>query len=301
MSLSATGNANPLVFDDRFLRKLAQLELVARKIFRGQLHGEHTTRRRGRGLEFSDFRRYRPGDDFRYVDWNIYSRLDQLFLKLHASEEDVTLHLALDTSASMGFGDPPKFDQARRLAAALAYIALHNFDRVGVTAFAEGAGATLPALKARQHMASLLTFLAELPCSGATRFAPALREFAMRTKTPGLFIVISDLLGAEDTQEGIEALCHGGHDIVVIQLLAESEIDPPLDGALRMVDSETAEEFDVTVDEELRRLYRDRLHRALREMEQFCRRRGLEFIRASTAIPFEDVLLKYLRQGTILK
>ena len=129
-------------------------------------------------------------------------------------------------------------------------------------------------------MASLLTFLAELPCSGPTRFAPALRAFAMRTKNPGLVIVISDLLGAEDTQEGIEALCHGGHDIVVIQLLAESEIDPPLDGALRMVDSETAEEFDVTVDEELRRLRywagvnrcdRRAINRRLREdPEQTC-------------------------------
>lgn len=300
-SRSGTVNANPLVFDDLFLRKLERIELVARKIFRGQMHGEHTTRRRGRGLEFSDFRRYRPGDDFRYVDWNIYSRLDQLFLKLNASEEDMTLHLVVDTSASMGFGEPSKFDQARRLAAAFSYIALHNFDRVGVSAFADGAGAILPPIKARHHMASLLSFLADLRCTGATRFAPALRAFAMRARSPGLVIVISDLLGAGDVQEGIEALCCRGHDIVVVQLLAESEIDPPFDGALRMVDSETADEFDVTVDEALRRHYRDRLNGALQEMEQFCRRRSLEYFRASTAIPFEDVVLKYLRQGSHLR
>ena len=298
---SGTVNTNPLVFDDRFLRKLERLELVARKIFRGQIHGEHTTRRRGRGLEFSDFRRYRPGDDFRYIDWNIYSRLDQLFLKLNASEEDMTLHLVVDTSASMAFGDPLKFDQARRLAAAFSYVALHNFDRVAVSAFADNAGASLPPIKARHHMASLLSFLAELRCAGATRFAPALRAFALRTKTPGLVIVISDLLGGEDVQQGIEALCHRGHDIVLIQLLAESEIDPPLDGALRMVDSETADEFDISVDEELRRHYRARLDRLLQDMEHFCRRRGLEYLRASTAIPFEDVVLKYLRQGTHLR
>jgi uncharacterized protein (DUF58 family) len=298
---SATGNAGPLVFDAPFLRKLERLELVARKIFRGQLHGEHTTRRRGRGLEFSDFRRYRPGDDFRYIDWNIYSRLDQLFLKLNASEEDMTLHLVVDTSASMGFGEPSKFDQARRLAAAFSYVALRSFDRVGVSPFADGAAASLPPIKARHHLASLLCFLEELRCTGATRFTPALRSFAMRTRTPGLVIVISDLLGAEDVQEGIEALCHRGHDIVVIQLLAESEIDPPLDGALRLVDSETADEFDVTVDEELRRHYRNRLNRSLQEIEHFCGQRGLEYFRASTAIPFEDVVLKYLRQGTHLR
>jgi uncharacterized protein (DUF58 family) len=293
--------AGDFAFDDAFLRKLERLELLARKIFRGLLRGERTTRRRGRGLEFADFRGYRPGDDFRHVDWNIYSRLDQLFLKLHATEEDVTLHLVVDASASMGFGAPSKFDQARRLAAALAYIALHNFDRVGVSAFAEGLGATLPPIKARHHMASVLAFLGGLPCAGVTRFSTALRAFATRTRTPGLVILISDLLGAEDAQEGIEALCHGGHDVVVTQLLAESEIDPPLDGALRLVDGESGEEFDVTVDEDLRTLYRRRLEHHLREIESFCRRRGLEYLRASTAIAFEDVVLKYLRQGAHLR
>lgn len=299
MNAPAAGGAP--VFDGEFLRKLEQLELLARKIFRGLLRGEHTTSRRGRGLEFADFRHYRPGDDFRYIDWNIYSRLDQLFLKLHASEEDVTLHLVLDASASMGFGEPSKFDHARRLAAALAYIALHNLDRVGVSTFAEGLGASLPPIRARHHMARLLAFLGDLPCAGATRFGSALREVAAGARSPGLVILISDLLGAADARDGIEALRYGGHDVVVIQLLAESEIDPPLDGALRMVDGETADELDVTVDLELRRLYQRRLERHLREMESFCLRRGVEYLRASTAIRFEDVVLKYLRQGAHLR
>lgn len=299
--IKAPAGGGDLVFDDEFLRKLEQLELLARKILRGLLRGEHTTSRRGRGLEFSDFRQYRPGDDFRHIDWNIYSRLDQLFLKLHASEEDVTLHLIVDTSASMGFGEPSKFDHARRLAAALAYIALHNLDRVGVSAFAEGLGAALPPIKARHHMARLLTFLGDLPCAGVTRFDSALRAFAMRTRNPGLVVLISDLLGVREIQDGIEALRHGGHDVVVIQLLAESEIDPPLDGAMRMVDAETGDELEVTVDEELRRLYQHRLGRHLQEVESFCRQRGVEYLRASTAVAFEDVVLKYLRQGAHLR
>ena len=137
----------------------------------------------------------------------------------------------------MGFGEPSKFDHARKLAAALAYIALNNLDRVGVSVFADGLGASLPPIKARNHLARLLAFLRELPCAGVTRFGTALRDFATRTRSPGLVILISDLLGAGAAQDGIEALCHGGHDVVVIQLLAESEIDPPLDGALRMVDA----------------------------------------------------------------
>jgi uncharacterized protein (DUF58 family) len=257
--------------------------------------------RRGRGVEFHEFRSYRPGDDFRHIDWNIYARLDQLFLKLHASDEDLTLHLIVDASASMGFGEPVKFDQARRLAAALACIALRNFDRVGVTTFAEGLCTSLAPSKARHHLASVLSFLGALPCAGATRFAPPLQAFAARTRSPGLVVLISDLLGADDAQDGIEALRSGGHDVVVIQLLAESEIDPPLDGALRLVDAETGDELDATVDEELRRRYRRRLDQRLRELENSCRRHGIEYLRASTAIPFEDVVLKCLRQGAHLR
>ncbi len=293
--------AGDLAFDDEFLRKLERLELLARKIFRGLLRGERTTSRRGRGLEFSDFRQYRPGDDFRHIDWNIYSRLDQLFLKLHASEEDLTLHLVVDASASMGFGEPSKFDHARRLAAALAYIALHNLDRVGISVFADGLGTSLPPIKARNHMARLLAFLRELPCAGPTRFGAAMRDFATRSRNPGLVVLISDLLGAVEPQGGIEALCQAGHDVVVIQVLAESEIDPPLDGALRIVDAETGDELEVTVDGDLRRRYQHHLERQLRELESFCRRRGVEYLRASTAIGFEDVVLKYLRQGGHLR
>jgi uncharacterized protein (DUF58 family) len=290
-----------LLFDGEFLRKLAELELLARKIFRGLLRGERTTPRRGRGLEFFDFRHYLPGDDFRHIDWNAYSRLDQLFVKLHASEEDMTLHLVIDTSASMAFGEPSKFDHARRLAAALACIALNNLDRVGVSAFAAELGASLPALRARHHVARLLEFLRGLPCSGATRFGAPLREFSTRVRHPGLVILVSDLLGAEDAEDGLEALRHGGHDLVVIHLLAESEIDPPLAGALRMVDAETGDEVDATVDRELVALYHGRLERRLAELESFCRRRGVEYLRASTAIAFEDVVLKYLRQGAHLR
>ena len=294
-------SASDLVFDDDFRRKLARLELLARKLFRGLLRGEHTASRRGRGLEFHDFRGYRPGDDFRHIDWNIYARLDQLFLKLHTSDEDLTLHLIVDASASMGFGEPSKFDQARRLAAALGCIALNNFDRVGVNAFSDGLGPSLAASKARAHLASLLKFLGNLACGGVTGLGPSLRAFAARIRTAGVVILISDLLGAEDAQDGIEALLSAGHDIVLIQLLAEAEIDPVFDGALRMADAETGDEVEVTVDEGLRSAYKQRLERRLREVEAYCRRQGVEYVRASTAVAFEDVVLKCLRQGAHLK
>ena len=300
-SATAPVEDRALVFDGEFLRKLERLELIAKKIFRGLLRGEHTTQRRGRGLEFSDFRRYQPGDDFRYIDWNIFSRLDRLFLKLYASEEDVTLHLLLDTSASMGFGEPLKFDHARRIAAALAYIRLNNLDRVGLTTFSEHLGTSLPPLKTKHHMAAVLRFLLGLRCAGATRFARPLREFASRTRRPGLVVLITDLLGADDSQLGLEAVRHRGHDVMLLQLLGEEEIEPPLDGALRLLDAEDASELRVTVDAELRSLYQTRLQARLEAIERYCLQAGIEYLRASTAVPFEDVVLKYLRQGTSLR
>jgi len=298
---TAPATAREMLFDSEFLRKLESLELLAKKIFRGLLRGEHRAPRRGIGLEFSDFRRYQPGDDFRYIDWNIYSRLDRLFLKLYTAEEDITLHLLLDTSASMGFGDPVKFDYARRVAAALAYIGMHNLDRVGLTAFTGGLGATLPPLKAKHHLPALLSFLVGLPCAEVTDFGLALREFALSNRRPGLVVLISDLLGGAELKEGLRALRSQRHDVVVVQLLAEDEIEPPLAGALRLVDAEEGREMRVTVDAELRELYRGRLDAFLEDLEGYCLRSKIEYLRASTAIPFEDLVLKYLRQGTYFR
>jgi len=295
--VSAAIHDTGLLFDAEFLRKLERLEVLANKIFRGLIRGEHATPRRGRGIEFADFRRYRPGDDLRYIDWNIFARLDRLFLKLYTSEEDLTLHVLLDASASMDFGDPRKFDYARKLAAALAYIGLSSLDRVRLGVFADSLGAKLPVLKTRQQMATVLDFLAARQSGGSTDFARSLKAFATRNPNPGLVVLITDLLGGSGAQPGLDALRHGGHDLMVVQLLAEQEIDPPLDGALILTDAEDGSDLKVTVDAELRQLYKDRLGRSLEEVETYCRRCGCEYLRASTAIPFEDVMLKYLRQG----
>src|SRR5882672_11045447 len=126
------------------MRKLETLRLLARKVFRGQSQNDRTTLRRGMGLEFSDYRRYHAGDDFRYIDWNIFSRLDRLFLKVFTAEEDLSIHILLDTSHSMMFGEPPKIDYAKRVAAALGYIGLSNLDRVGITTFAAGIQDSMP-------------------------------------------------------------------------------------------------------------------------------------------------------------
>ena len=299
----ALAGADPaaLVFDGEFLRKLERLEWVARKTLRGLPRGERSTARRGRGLEFDDFRRYQPGDDFRYIDWNIFSRLDRLVVKLYTSEEDMTLHLAIDCSASMAFGDPAKFDYARRLAAALGFIGLHHLDRVVLTTFGDVHGAGPPPLSSRRQLAALLDFLAGLQCAGPTRYEHSFRELAARSRGARLMVVISDFMGAGELETALDALRHRGHDVVAMQVLSEEEIAPPLSGALELVDAESGEALRATVDDRLRALYQARLDARLQSLEGYCRRTGVEYLRASTAIAFEDLVLKYLRQGTHLQ
>lgn len=288
-------------FDGAFLRKLERLELLARKQFRGQLRGEHVTRRRGPGQEFTDYRRYRTGDDVRHVDWNIYSRLERLFLKLYAAEEDLSLHLLLDSSASMGFGSPSKFDQARRITACLGYIGLRNLDRVAITAFADDLDSSGGVLKGRRRLGAMLRWLEGLSCGGGTALGRCAREHGVRGGAAGVAVLLSDLMVPEQVVPAIEGLRGAGHQVLVLQLLSEEEIDPPLDGALLMHDSESDAALSVTVDGALREAYRGALDRRLRELETLCLRRGVEYLRASTAIPFEDVVLRYLRQGSLLR
>ena len=292
----ASTDLDPL-FDSAFLRKLERFELLARKIFRGQLRGEHLARRRGHGIEVSDFRRYHPGDDFRHIDWNSYSRLDQLFVKLYASEDDLSLNLLLDVSASMGFGEPAKFDAMRRTAAALAYIGLANLDRVSLTAFSSRLGAGLSALKGRGHMGQVFRFLSALTCDGQTLTFEAAKALAARLRSPGLVVVVSDFLGDEAVERGLDVLRHRGHELIVVQLLDEDELAPPLTGALRLVDAEDGSELRVTVDEGLRSAYLRRLDERLARLEGYCAKTGIDYLRASTAIPFDDLILRYLRQG----
>ena len=183
------------------------------------------------GLEFADHRRYQPGDDFRYVDWNVYSRLDRLFLKVFAAEEDLTIHLLVDTSRSMQEGQPSKIDFARRVAAALGYIGLNSLDRVGVVSFADELGRPRPPQRGRQQIVTMLRYFEALGCGGGTNLNRVLRTYARQTQSlparGGLAIVISDLFDPQGYAGGLDALAYAGFDALVIQVVAESESTRP--------------------------------------------------------------------------
>ncbi len=288
------------LFDHDFLSKIEYLSLVARRLYRGQARGEHTSPSHGASPDFSDFRDYQPGDDFRYIDWNIFSRLDRLFVKLFVEEEDLSVHILLDTSSSMGYGDPRKIDYARRVAAALGYIGLTSLDRVGVTTFAAGLSGALAPRRGRPHLFHLLEYMSRISTSGTTDFSGSLEGYALRTRQPGLAIVISDMIDSSQYERGLLALLYRKFDVVLVQVLDREEISPITGGTLRLTDIETGRMMKLTVDKPLLSAYRDRVGKFLSGLEAFSLKAGIEYLRTSTIVPFDDLVLKYLRHGAHL-
>jgi uncharacterized protein (DUF58 family) len=288
------------IFDSEFLMKLERLALLAKRFHRGRTRGEHLNYKKGSSLEFYDYRHYQPGDDVRYIDWNIWGRLDRLFVKLFQAEEDLTIHLLVDTSKSMDFGDPLKFDYARRVGAALGYIGIKSLDRVGVSTFTDNLGTPLNPMRRQSHIFSLFEYFSRMKADGETDFNGCIEKYAARTGRPGLAVVISDMMIPRGWEAGLLSLVYRKFDIILVHVMDDEELSPTVDGYLRLVDGENGRSLNLTVDRAVRRLYLDKLESHFRSIERFSARHGIEYLRTSTSIPFEDLILRYLRQGTYL-
>jgi uncharacterized protein (DUF58 family) len=286
-------------FSSEFLAQLERLALASRRVFRGRIKGERRSPRKGQSVEFSDYRQYGVGDDLRYVDWNIYGRLDRLHVKLFVDEEDLCLHLIVDASASMGFGRPTKLAYASRLAAAVGFVGLVNLERVGVGVLREKISEGWPPVRGRNQFVNLAEFLSAVRPGGATSLNEGLANYAMRAREPGLAVIVSDLLDPAGFETGIRALLERRFEVHVVHLLAAEELNPTIAGDLRLHDSETGEVRELSVDGDALRAYRQRLHQFLERAESFCRGREIGYRRASTDVPVEEFVLAQLR-GLVL-
>jgi uncharacterized protein (DUF58 family) len=250
-------------------------------------------------VEFADYRAYGHGDDLRYVDWNIYGRTDRLHVKLFVDEEDLCLHLLVDASASMGFGAPSKLDYAVRLAAAMGFVGLVNHERVGLGLLRERVAEGWPPTRGRGQILPLMDFLAEVRPGGSTSLDDGLANYAKRARDPGLVVVVSDLLDPAGYERGVRALLERRFDVHVVHLLDPEEMNPTLGGDLRLIDSETGELRDLTVDAEALRGYRERLRHFLERVESFCRSQEIGYHRVITDTPVEAFVVAQLR-GRVL-
>lgn len=294
------GGRSGFLLDPDFLARLDRLALLSRRLYRSGVRGERRSRTLGRGVEFADYRSYQVGDDFRHIDWNIYSRLDRLFVKLFSEEEDINVHLFVDVSRSMGWGSPSKLDYAVRVAAALGYIGLANFDRVGAVAFSDRLVRSVPPRRGRAGSMTLFRFLGGLQPEGRSNLSAALTEYGLRTRRRGVLIVISDLLYPQGITNGLLLARYHRFEPFVLHLLADEEIVPALTGDLRVVDSETGAAVDVTADAATAEAYARARDRYFAEIGQFCLAQQIEYLRAAISIPFEDLVLRHLRAGGLI-
>jgi uncharacterized protein (DUF58 family) len=292
-----TRDARPeTFFDSEFLKKLERLRLIAKRLSWAGAKGEHPASRKGFSLEFADYRRYQKGDDLRYVDWNVYRRLERLLLKVFTAEEEMNVYLLIDTSRSMGEGAPPKIDYAKRVAAALGYVGLKNLDRVGGASFTTALRAPLTLGRGRKQILNLFDFLGKLTCSGETDLRAAIHTFTKLFPHPGLVVIVSDLFEPAGWRAGLEELATKRYQLLVIHIVDEQEISPKLAGDILLSDVESGRERRFFLDGDLLRRYREELASYFAEIEALCAGRRIDYLRTSTAVLFDDFVLKTLRQ-----
>jgi uncharacterized protein (DUF58 family) len=284
-------------FTPEFLGQLERLSLASRRMLRGRVKGERKSPRKGHSVEFCDYRAYGAGDDLRYVDWNIVGRLDRLYVKLFLDEEDLCLHLLIDASASMGFGT--KLGYAARLAAALGLVGLVNLERVGVGIVRQRIAEGWPPTRGRNQFLPLVEFLSRVRAGGQTGLNEGLGSYAMRAREAGLAVLISDLMDPGGYEIGLRALLERRFDVHVVHLLSPEEIDPSFGGDLQLIDSETGETRELTLDGEALRAYRKRTHDFFDRAEGFCRAQEIGYRRVVTDTPLEEFMLTELK-GLIL-
>lgn len=306
--MAETATTTRDLLSPEFMRQLDRLDVVSRKILRGRQQGERRSKKKGQSVEFADYRSYVVGDDLRFIDWNLYARLDKLFLRLFMEEEDLSVSIVLDASASMSFGDPVKLDYGRRLAAALGYIGLVHYNRVNLYTFTTTIDGQIRGLRGRRPIPRMLGFLdgdeAKPHLRGAAgNLGAALKRLAMVERQPGVVILISDFFDKGDLAEAFRYLADDRYDVYAIQVLSPQEVDPASGGVvgdLRLRDAEDGDVAEVSVTPALLKRYKANLQAYCQHVRGQCLRRGIAYMISETDVPFETVVLKYLRKRGLL-
>src|SRR5687768_7505352 len=264
------------------LRRLEQFQLLAARRAKSSAKGERRSRARGQSVEFADYRNYVAGDDLRYLDWNLFGRLDRLFLKLYEEERELPVRIFLDASESMSFGDPRKFDFARQVAAAIGYVALCGFDRVTIQVFPDNPeeSAIRGALRAVRGRKTALTFfqnLNQLSAGGPANFNASLRRGALEARQAGVAVVLSDFLDPAGYEPGLNALVGRGFQVNAVQILAPEELNPSTYGDLKLVDAESGSIQEVTFGKYRLKSYQQTVQNFCQRLREFCQSRGIRF------------------------
>ncbi|MBU7006110.1 DUF58 domain-containing protein [Phosphitispora fastidiosa] len=289
-----------LFFEREFLNKLESMGFLLKKAMTGRYSGQHRSPRKGQSVEFADYRPYSSGDDWRQVDWNAYARLDRLFIKLFMEEQDLSVHLAVDTSGSMEWGGGAKLKMAREVAGALGYLALVNMEQVGAAALNNNMSGFLPLQRGKAGISRLWSYLGQLRPGGATDLNLALRKAGRFIRRPGITVLISDLLSPAGYQEGLKYLQHLGQQVVVLHIMSAAEKNPEILGNYRLVDCENQEFREVSITPMLLEAYRRQVNGFVEGIAGFCGSRQITYLSVTAEDNLEDILLHSLRSIGVL-
>jgi uncharacterized protein (DUF58 family) len=288
-------------FGPEFIRTLDALNVLARRLLSGEDRADRPTPRRGASLEFADYRRYTPGDEIRYIDWNVYARHGSLFVKEFAAEENIHVSIVLDASASMGYGKISKFSAARELAAALGYISLANYDSTSVYVMSDTMKAAVRRLRGKRSVFPLLAALEAVEPAGKTDLRAAFNAPLSRMKGRSLVIVLSDYSDPTGYMPAVRSLLSQGHQVHLIHVVAREELDPPDRGTFKLVDLETGERRQISLSDATVERYRARFRAWCDELERFSTEHELHYVRVRSDEPLDRRVREILRRGGILE
>jgi uncharacterized protein (DUF58 family) len=277
------------LFDSKFLHKIEQLTLTARFSMDGTMSGNRKSRSKGSSVEFSDYREYAPGDDFRRIDWNAYGRFEKLFIKLFMEEREAPVTVYLDVSKSMDWGEPNKNIASRRLAAALAYISLANFDRVSVACIDDGVQQMCRDTRGKNFFHRLTGILENIQYTRGSNLQEAVESSRMLSGR-GITVIISDFFSAGSFSELLKYLIYNKQAVHVCHILSPQEIHPAVNESVRLVDSETGERMDITVTPSLLNSYSKALEKFKSNMRQSCSGWGAYYYSFSSNLPVEEMV-----------
>jgi uncharacterized protein (DUF58 family) len=300
-SKSAAPAKDDDLFDDDFQRKLEYLALVSRRVFAGRLRAERRTKKSGSGVEFADHRDYQPGDDFRYLDWNVYQRFDKLLVRLYEEEEDLAIYFILDTSSSMKFGDGRKLRYAKKVVAALGYVGLANLDRVSIVTTSDRVMGRMPDTRGKARIFKVFRFLRGADADGTTDLGDAMKTFVAQNKRRGLAVLVSDLYDPRGFEKGINVLRYNKFDPFVVHVVDPSEGKPKLHGDVLVYDCETGDEREVTVTAKVLERFGHAYEAYLADVGRFCATHQVPYVTAPVDVPFDELILRVFRRGGFLR
>lgn len=286
----------PAILDTTDLRLLEGQSLAPRRMLASRLRGERLSRQKGVSIEFADYRDYADGDDLRHLDWTILARLDRPTIRTYQDEAELSVYLALDTSASMDFGTPRKFAHAQRLAAALGFVGLIGHDMICPLTVGGREPRPGRAQRGRGSLRTLSDWLSAQRPDGTRGLAVSLSRLgALR---PGLFIVFTDGLDPA-FGEGLRAVTARGHELMLVQILSDIELDPDLEGDLRLLDAETGEAVEVTAHAQTLREYKQNLDAHCQKLEEIASRLGGRFLLSRAGQPLPEFIAGLRRLGLV--